>query len=930
MSHSIRKNFVVDAAVKRRTNHPGKYVLRALIGEYTGLVMSFKRIIVIVFLSGAALLGNVYAQPASKLLLSDTNLTFVADIDSPPEVHQLKVSVADIGHRWSSRSSASWLEHFPIRGSGSQDITLRLSPQNLAPGQYTTQVAFTGQNFRSGKQVLEISFTVNAERGVTIHDGNGQIAAINAAFPEPMQVQVLDEDGRPLADETVSFETIVGSTRPSKARVKTDAAGIASFQPQLLEYGAVGVTARSTLKADSSAYFQGVVTGWISTLAGDGIQAHGGDYGPAAWAHFNAPFGMALQDGGLIVVDYFNHTLRRIDLSSGQIYPLAGTAKQGFNGDGLAAKDSVLNGPFGIALSPTGEVIFSDYYNNRIRVIDGDSKKIETIAGTGRSGNSGDEGPGVEAQIDVPLDIAADSAGNIYLSDWHHHVVRKIDARSGRMEAVAGIGWARYTGEGIATKAGLATPLGLSFDKDDNLYIADYGNNRVRKIDAQSGLISTVAGSGSRGFSGDGGLAVSAQLNRPYNVYADAHGDLFISDSGNHRIRHVDSETGVISTIAGQGEFGYSGDQGLALSEKLKGPFSVITDDNNNLYVAEYFGHKIRKIGGQKEADTAVPDRIDLLRRQSRQIFGTFPLAEKNDNAAATVRIELGRSLFHDTRLSADGTVSCSTCHVLEEFGVDGLKVATGIHDQMGNRNSPSVFNAALQDSQFWDGRVKTIEQQAKVPLLDQKEMAMPSEEAVVAAVAAVPEYSAMFTQAFTNDHPPLTFKNISAALGAFQRGLLTPHSEFDQFMAGDNKALTPQQLLGLETFLREGCASCHSGPLLGGQDLHLIRDYPNTREGTELELRKRLGNTHKFKIAPLRNVAMTAPYLHDGRDAALKDTLGKRLDAYLMSEASIKDAVDMTDTELAALLAFFESLTGVIDQDYIKVPSLPALSGTH
>jgi streptogramin lyase len=193
--------------------------------------------------------------------------------------------------------------------------------------------------------------------------------------------------------------------------------------------------------------------------------------------------------------------------------------------------------------------------------------EITTVAGMNNPGYSGDGGLATRANIDVPLDIATDAQGNVYLSDWHHHVVRKLDIRTGRIDTIAGTGARTYNGEGQARLAALAVPLGLSVDQQGNLYIADYGNNRIRKIDASSGRISTVAGSGVSGYSGDGGPAVLARLNRPYNVFVDGEGDLFISDAGNHRVRHVDARSGIITTIAGQGEYGHSDDHRLALDE---------------------------------------------------------------------------------------------------------------------------------------------------------------------------------------------------------------------------------------------------------------------------------------------------------------------------------------------------------------------------
>jgi hypothetical protein len=545
----------------------------------------------------------------------------------------------------------------------------------------------------------------------------------------PFEVQVRDVLGNPLPGVSVLFETLVGVTRPAQLTVLTGPEGLAHFQPTVLHYGAVEISARADIAGDAPAYFKAVATGWTSTFAGDGIQAYGGDEGPAIQAHLNAPFGMALLKGDLLVVDYFNHALRRIDLDTGNIHAVAGNGRQGFNGGGLPALDAVLSGPFGIALNPGKDIIFSDYYNNRIRALDSSSGKVVTLAGNGVAGYSGDGQAAIDARIDVPLDIAADSRGNVYLSDWRHHVVRKLIVSSGKIETIAGIGARAYTREGQARDAGLSTPLGMSLDKNDNLYIADYGNNMIRRIDAQSGVISTVAGTGYRGFSGDGELAVFAHLNRPYNVYVDDDGGLFISDAGNHRIRHVDLASGVITTIAGTGTFGYSRSSELAVQTEFKGPFSVIKDAENTLYIAEYFGHRIRKITAARPVEVVLEPEIERLLRQAQNVFGVLPMeATSAENPVTAEKIALGKVLFHDSNLSRDGSVSCSSCHELDNYGMDGLVLARGIEDKVGTRNSPSVFNAALQDSQFWDGRVATVEKQAREPLLHPDEMAMPDE----------------------------------------------------------------------------------------------------------------------------------------------------------------------------------------------------------
>jgi cytochrome c peroxidase len=861
------------------------------------------------------LAGQVNAPPG----LPGEPIAFVADVDGKSPVTSLRVTTAKQTDRWVIHSDAAWLQVAPRSGYGSQQLTIGVTRGAVGPGQHRATLFLRAPNLPAAVESLAVTYNLHSARGVSVSSGNDQVLVINKRTEVPFEAVVRDASGNPLAGVPVAFETVVGVTTPAKSIVVSDAEGRARFKPTALQYGAVEISARADIADDAPAHFNAVASGWVSSFAGDGLQAYGGDGGSAARAHLNAPFGMELRNNDLLVVDYFNHALRRIDLRAGTIHAVAGNGKQGFSGDGGAAIDAVMNGPFGITLNPQKEIVIGDYYNNRIRAIDSTTGTMVTLAGNGVAGYSGDGGDALKASIDVPLDLVADSRGNIYMSDWHHNVVRRYDPVSGKIETIAGIGTRAYTGEGPARGAGLSVPLGMSLDNKDNLYIADYGNDMVRRIDAQTGEISTVAGTGDRGYSGDGEQAVFARLNRPYNVYADADGGLFISDAGNHRIRHVDLASGVITTIAGTGRFGYSPASRLAPQTEFQGPFSVIKDADNTLYVAEYFGHRIRRITTTRPPDVAPEPEVDRLLRQARVVFGSLPKeAVAAENPLTPEKIELGKALFHDPRLSRDGSVSCSSCHALDDYGIDGLALARGIDDQIGTRNSPSVFNAALQDSLFWDGRAANVESQARGPLLNPVEMAMPDEAAVVAVVAEDPRYRSLFARAFPDTSMPISFTNLSAALGAFQRGLMTPDAAIDRFIAGDRKALSAQQMRGLAVFMREGCASCHAGPVFGGQDIHLIKNYPDTPEGDRLVFRKRLGNTHKFKVAPLRNIARTGPYLHDGRYRTLQDSLGDRLTAYTIREAGIRDTVDLAEGELEDLVAFLGSLTGKVDRDYI------------
>ncbi|MDN3297266.1 SMP-30/gluconolactonase/LRE family protein, partial [Streptomyces ficellus] len=252
--------------------------------------------------------------------------------------------------------------------------------------------------------------------------------------------------------------------------------------------------------------------------------------------------------------------------SAPPISTVAGTGIGGFEGDDGPAVSAQLNYPYGIALDSTGTLYFSDHGNHRVRKVTADGT-ISTIAGTGTAGYRGDDGPATSAQLNWPRDVAVDGAGTVYIVDSSNNRVRRI-AADGTISTVAGTGKAGFGGDGgLATSAQLNVPFGLAVDSTGALYIAEYNSHRVRRITAD-GKITTVAGTGTAGSKGDGGPAVSAQLNRPQALAVDDTGNLYIADSNNHRVRKVAAD-GTISTVAGTGTAGFDGDDGPATSAQL-------------------------------------------------------------------------------------------------------------------------------------------------------------------------------------------------------------------------------------------------------------------------------------------------------------------------------------------------------------------------
>ncbi len=296
--------------------------------------------------------------------------------------------------------------------------------------------------------------------------------------------------------------------------------------------------------------------------------------------------------GNLYIAEQDGYRVRKVD-TAGRISTVAGTGTAGFPGDGGLATQAGLDHPYGVAVDAVGDVYITDGDHNRVRKVD-TAGRISTVAGTGTAGFSGDGGLATQAGLIYPTGVAVDAAGNLYIADNGNNRVRKVDT-AGRISTVAGTGTARFSGDGgLATQTGLHSPYGVAVDAVGDVYIADRDNHRVRKVDT-AGRISTVAGTGTAGFSGDGGLATQAGLDHPYGVAVDAVGDVYITDSYNNRVRKVDT-AGRISTVAGTGTAGFSGDGGLATQAGLDHPYGVAVDAFGDVYITDSYNDRVRKV----------------------------------------------------------------------------------------------------------------------------------------------------------------------------------------------------------------------------------------------------------------------------------------------------------------------------------------------
>jgi uncharacterized protein (TIGR03437 family) len=335
--------------------------------------------------------------------------------------------------------------------------------------------------------------------------------------------------------------------------------------------------------------------GTIATVAGNGAPGFSGDGGPATGASLFYPFGVAVDSSGnLYIFDTFNERIRKV--SAGTIATVAGNGFAGYSGDGGPATSAELNlagGSFngGVGVDSAGNLYIADTFNQRIRKVSGGT--ITTVAGNGNGGFSGDGGPATNASLFAPSGVAVDSVGNLYIADTSNNRIRKLSG--GTITTVAGNGNQGFSGDGgPATSASLYTPSGVAVDLAGSLYIADSGNSRIRKVSGET--ITTVAGNGSCCFSGDGGPATSASLADPSAVAVDSAGNLYIADTTNYRIRKVSG--GTITTVAGNGTFGFSGDGGPATGASLNWPVGVAVDSAGDLYIADEFNNRIRKVSG--------------------------------------------------------------------------------------------------------------------------------------------------------------------------------------------------------------------------------------------------------------------------------------------------------------------------------------------
>ena len=548
---------------------------------------------------------------------------------------------------------------------------VRLIPQDgwvsTVAGNGTAGFSGDGGPATSANLVNPVSPAMDRSGNFYIADlGNERVRVLNSDNVTPTPVLDL-ASGSYVGTQTVNISdpmpgavihyTVDGTTPTLTTRLFTGPLAVTATET----IQAVAVAAGYAQSQAASATYT-ISLPLISTVAGNGFVGYNGDLIPALSSYLSNPSGVAVgKSGNIYFCDTNNQIVRKVT-PDGIIHTIAGNGSIGYSGDGNAATSAQLNNPQGISVDDSGNIYIADFSNYVIRKVDSHGM-ISTVAGNGTQGISADGGPATSAKLANPVGVTVDRSGNLYIADIGSYRIQVTP--DGIINTVAGSGLTGYTGDGgAAISAELNQPSSVAVDNLGNLYIADIANNAVRKV-TPAGTISTIAGTGTKGYSGDGGPAISAQLYRPSGLAVDASGNLYVLDYDNLVIREIDL-TGNIKTVAGNGSSGYSGDGGLATSAELNYPGGIALDSFNNLYIADSGNEVIRRMGGPVVplADAPVFDPA------SGSFTGTQTVNITDDTPGAVIYYTTDGTTPTAASSTYSGTISISATATIKAFAV--------------------------------------------------------------------------------------------------------------------------------------------------------------------------------------------------------------------------------------------------------------------